>query len=113
MYSPAVTLKVRLRILGARDRLGNAIWSYSEPVDVSGCLFAPGVPADIGVGRPEGVKVSATAYFPKSYSADLRRALISLDGKVWMRVVGDPMSFPASAIPGRWTTYAILERYDG
>lgn len=114
MMFPTVALKVRLRLDGARDRLGNAAESYAEPEEVPGCLFAPGTPEDLGAdGRPDGARVSATAHFPKGYEGDLRGALVSWDGAGWYRVVGEPVAYPPGCCPGKWNLRVPLERVDG
>lgn len=106
-----MTLLVRLRAEAGRDALGDVTYSLGEPVAVPGCLWAPGTPQDLAADRPDGVEVTATAHFPRSWSGELRGALVSLDGDEWMRVVGDPRRYPVRA--GRWGTYVLLRRSDG
>lgn len=113
MIVPTVALQVRVRRDAGKDRLGNAARAYAEPVAVPGCLWAPGTPADISSGRPEGAEVAATAHFPQGWAGYLRGALVSLDGKEWLRVVGEPHEYPAIACRGKWRCYVLLERTDG
>lgn len=113
MRAPTVTLLVKLRKMGARDRLGNKTVSYAEPVPVPGCLFAPATTADLAVERPEGTKVTATAHFPKGYKEDLAHAKVSLDGEKWFDVVGEPVPFPDPAVRGRWGMQVTLGRVNG
>lgn len=108
-----MTLLVRVRSPTPTDRLGNEVVGYADAVAVPGCLWAPGRPADIGSERPDGVAVSATAHFPQGWSGSLRGALVSLDGKEWLRVVGDPVAYPTGAVRGPWGTYVLLSRGDG
>ena len=113
MRPPTVTLLVRVRKAAATDRLGNEAVEYADAVVVPGCLWAPGTPADVGADRPEGVRVAATAHFPRGWDGYLRGALVSLDGTTWLRVVGEPMAYPAGAVPGPWRTYVLLGATDG
>lgn len=111
---PEVTLSVRLRSEGGTDRLGNETVSHADAVDVPGCLFAPGTPAELsGEDRPEGASVTATAHFPKGHGLDLRGALVSCGGSGWLSVVGEPMAYPDGTVPGPWDTYVLLGRQDG
>ncbi|NPD32252.1 hypothetical protein HLV35_03090 [Eggerthellaceae bacterium zg-997] len=113
MRAPTVTLLVRQRQAGARDRLGNEVVSHGEPRAVSGCLLAPGTPAELSAERPEGARVTATAHFPKGHGLSLRGALVSRGRGPWLRVVGEPMGYPPGAVRGPWDTLALLERVDG
>lgn len=113
MRSPTVTLLVRQRLEGARDRLGNEVVRHGDPVGVDGCLWAPGTPEGLPVERPEGVRLVATAHFPRGHGLRLRGAKVSLDGELWLDVVGDPMPYPDAACRGPWSTFAPLRRSDG
>lgn len=113
MRAPTVTLRVRPRAEAGTDRLGNEVVRYAEAVSVPGCLWAPGTPADLATDRPDGASVTATAHLPRGWAKYLRGALVSLDGTEWLRVLGEPMEYPASAAPGPWGCYALLGRADG
>ena len=108
-----MTLQVRTRKDAGKDRLGNAVVAYAEPVSVSGCLWAPGTPAELSADRPEGADVTATAHFPRGWAGYLRGALVSLDGTEWLKVIGEPHEYPASGCRSRWCCYALLGRADG
>lgn len=113
MYQPLVSLLVKMRTAGTVDRFGNETFVYAEPITVEGCLFAPGSTSDLGTDRPEGVTISATAHFPKDFEGDLQDALISQDGKRWLKVVGKPIAFPPGTVPGRWDMSVSLSDTDG
>ena len=113
MYNPVVSLHVMRRIAGKTDRLGNELVTWSDPELVKSCLFAPGTPADLGLERPDGVTITATAHFPTGYSEILKGALVSLDGKNWLEVVGEPISYPPGTIPGKWSLMALLKDVNG
>lgn len=111
MFKPTVTLYVRFMEDAGRDRLGNPVKSWSEPVDVPGCLFAPGTPAELsGADRPEGASITATAHFPRGWRGYLKGALVRCGGEKaeWMSVVGEPVPYPDGAVPGPWDTYVLL-----
>jgi hypothetical protein len=112
MY-PTVTLQVRVRSDSGRDRLGNEVVGWAEPVSVPGCLWAPGTPADLADSRPEGASVTATAHMPRGWRGCLRGALVSPDGRSWLRVLGEPQPYPEGAVMGPWDTYVLLGRTDG
>lgn len=114
MY-PKLRLYVKECNQGARDRFGNEVNSYGEPVVCEKCLFAPGAPSDIGDDRPEGVRIAATAYFPRGWAHRLKRALISYDGVLWLRVIGEPIDMPSEVTPLNfpWSVQVLLEVADG
>lgn len=99
---PTMTLFVKERTSSGADRFGNESFTYSEPISVPGCLFAPFQPKDLEISRPEGVEVTATAYFPRGWAKRLRRAQVSPDGERWFNVVGAPVDFPEQMIPKGW-----------
>lgn len=113
MYRPTVTLCVRRRATGRRDRFGNEVQTFAEPEAVAGCLFAPAGTADMGAARPDGVTVEAVAHFPRGYAGGLRGALVSADGSTWFEVVGDPVAYPPGTVRGPWGITADLRRSDG
>lgn len=113
MRYPTVTLLVRTRVRTFPDRLGNDRVGLSAPVRVPGCLWAPGAPADLGTDRPEGASVTATAHLPRGHGLSLRGARVSLDGKEWLDVVGDPRPYPPGTVRGPWDTRVELGRQDG
>ena len=113
MRRPTVTLLVRQRLRGVYDRLCNEVGGHGEPMRVDGCLWAPGTPEGLSIDRPEGVRLVATAYFPRGHGLRLRGAKVSLDGELWLDVVGDPMPYPDAACRGPWSTLVPLGRSDG
>ena len=52
---PTMTLLVKERTSSGTDRFGNESFTYSKPISVSGCLFAPFQPKDLEVSRPAGI----------------------------------------------------------
>lgn len=112
MRHPTVTLLVRVRKAGTDSR-GNDLREWADPVEVPGCLWGPGTPAELGGDRPDGARVTATAHFPHGWATYLRGALVSPDGESWLRVQGEPQSYPPGAVRGPWDTYVLLGRQDG
>ncbi len=108
MHHPKMTLLVKERVSAGKDRLGNEVFTYTEPIPVSGCLFAPGQPKDLVIERPEGVEIRATAYFPKGWATKLRKAQVSPDGKVWLTVIGEPFEYPSQMLPAKWPWHCMV-----
>lgn len=113
MRAPTVTLHVRMRDASGTDRLGNEVVGYADPVSVPGCLWAPATSSDIAADRPAGASLTATAHFPRGWASRLRGALVSADGTEWLRVMGEPLDFPAGVVDGPWSCCVTLGRTDG
>lgn len=99
---PMVSLSVRVREEAGTDRLGNDVLEYGPAQAVQGCLFAPTSSSDLGTPRPDGAVADAVAYLPRGWSARLRGAKVSPDGKRWYAVVGAPAEWPEDELPARW-----------
>lgn len=99
MRMPKMTLYVRLRVKTGKDRLGNETWAYKPAQAVAGCMFAPSSSSNLDDERPEGVRISATAYFPRGWSDKLLKAHVSPNGDTWLEVVGEPMAYPSEMLP--------------
>lgn len=99
---------------GAADPFGKPAETYDwESAEaVPNVLIAPGATADLDETRPEGVEVSYSLYFPKSYSASLKGCRVEVYGERF-DVVGDPRPYPAHLTPGDWNTVAEVARTDG
>lgn len=110
---PTRTLWAKLRADGGTDRLGNACAAFSDHVEVPGCLFAWGSPADLAVERPDGVSIAATAHFPHGFASSLKGGLVSPDGSEWLNVIGDPRPYGPNESRGPWAMLVLLERKDG
>lgn len=110
MNRPTMTLEVKVRKQAQKDRLGNTRVSFAAPVLVDGCLFSPSAPQDISVDRPEGVKISAVAYFPRGWAKYLRGAQVRVPNGEWLNVIGHPMDYPSEMLPQTfpWTAQVLL-----
>lgn len=94
-------VEVLRRSTGAVDAHGNEVpgeW-VSEPV--ADVLPQPGATSDLDASRPNGVTVSMTFHFPKTYSASLRGCLIRYGGREY-QVIGDPQTYLDANCPGEW-----------
>ena len=86
MHMPQMTLYVRLRKDGEKDRFGNETYGYSEPIAVEGCMFAPATAQDLSITRPEGVEYGAKGYGAKIKVGQTRaRAIVYTGNKYTMR----------------------------
>lgn len=76
-------------------------------------LVAPGACSDLDASRPEGARVALTLHFPKSWcGASLKGARVDLRGRRF-RVVGDPVPYTASNVPGGYNMPVEVEAVDG
>lgn len=83
------------------DAHGNDVpgeW-VSEPV--ANVIPQPGATSDLDASRPNGVTVSMTFHFPKTYSASLRGCLVRYGGREYP-VIGDPQPYLDANCPGEW-----------
>lgn len=62
------------------DAHGNEVPGEWAPEAVANVLPQPGATTDLDASRPNGVTVSMTFHFPKTYTASLRDCLIRLEG---------------------------------
>ena len=109
------TVSVQLRDRTARDDFGNDVEAYETPIDVGNVLVQPGACEDLDAARPEGVRVSLTLHFPKTWTGDLRGAKVTLDGR-WAgdyMVVGDPKPYDDANCPTPWDMPVEVEAVDG
>ena len=72
----------------------------------------PGSTSDLDASRPEGVTVSFTLCFPKSYGGELRGCSVEVRGAEYS-VVGDPQRYAPENTPGDWNLTAEVTRTDG
>lgn len=102
---------------GGTDRLGNPIEGAPTYEEVDDVLIAPSGAADMEASRPEGVTVSMTLHFPKTYTGDLRGCDIELPSPYDVgnpyRVIGDPHPYMDANTPTRWNRPVEVARADG
>lgn len=94
-----------------RDDLGEPIEAGASREEVR-CVVCPGATSDMDATRPEGVTVSYTLHFPKTYKGDLRGCSVEVRGEAF-DVVGDPMRTAEAATPGPWNMAVEVARADG
>lgn len=95
----------------ARDDLGEPAVGEPSREDVR-CVVCPGATSDMDATRPEGVTVSYTLHFPKTYEGSLRGCSVEVRGALY-DVVGDPQRTSDAATPGPWNMAAEVTRADG
>ena len=97
-----------------RDELGEPteVEGASSIEEVANVLVAPGATSDLDSSRPEGVTVSLTLCFPKSYAGDLKGCAVVVRGKPY-EVVGDPIRYVEENTPGDWNLTVEARRVDG
>lgn len=95
-----------------RDELGEPSSERETREAVGNVVVAPGSTSDLDASRPEGVTVSFTLCFPKSYEGDLRGCTVEVRGTEYA-VVGDPQRYTPENTPGDWNLTAEVTRTDG
>lgn len=94
-----------------RDDLGEPIGAGASREEVR-CVVCPGATSDMDATRPEGVTVSYTLHFPKTYAGSLRGCSVEVRGTRY-DVVGDPQRTTEAATPGPWNMAVEVARADG
>ena len=94
-----------------RDDLGEPIEAGASCEEVR-CVVCPGAISDMDATRPEGVTVSYTLHFPKTYAGSLRGCSVEVRGTRY-DVVGDPQRATEAATPGLWNMAVEVARADG
>lgn len=94
-----------------RDDLGEPVGSEASREAVR-CVVCPGATSDMDATRPEGVTVSYTLHFPKTYVGSLRGCSVEVRGTRY-DVVGDPQRTAEAATPGPWNMVVEVARADG
>lgn len=94
-----------------RDDLGEPVLGEPTREDVD-CVVCPGPTVGMDAARPEGVTVSYTLHFPKSYEGDLRGCSVEVRG-TRHEVVGDPQRTTDAATPGPFDMAVEVTRADG
>lgn len=95
-----------------RDELGEPSSEKVTREAVGNVVVAPGSTSDLDASRPEGVTVSFTLCFPKSYGGDLRGCTVEVRGTEYA-VVGDPQRYTPENTPGDLNLTAEVTRTDG
>lgn len=107
------SIDVRLASFDQKDDYGNAVKNLLNPIRVSDVLIAPGDTTDDREdGRPNGITIAYTLYFPKSSNMKLRGAEIVIDGEAF-EVVGDPRPYPPELVPGSRNLVVKVVKHDG
>lgn len=94
------------------DELGEPAWGEPEREEVENVVVKPGASDDMGASRPNGVEVSYTLSFPKTYGKSLRGCSIEVRGEAF-DVVGDPKPLTEANTPGAWNLTVEVTRTDG
>ena len=94
------------------DDLGEPTYGEPEREQISNVLVQPGSTADLDATRPNGVEVSFTLHFPKTYTKPLKGCRIEVRGNAY-EVIGDPQSYTEANTPGGWNLPVEVKRVDG
>lgn len=106
-----VTVVVARQVVGEPDPFGQPTTSWVEET-VAGVLPTPGKTSDLGVDRPDGVRVDMTFSFPRSYKKSLKGCRITYNNRTY-RVVGDPQPSLETITPGAWNLTVETEAVNG
>lgn len=94
-----------------RDELGEPTTGAPIETPVS-VLVVPGATSDLDSTRPEGVEVTYTLHFPKTWTDSLEGCSVRVRGEVF-DVVGDPKAYTAENTPGEWNRPVEVTRAHG
>ena len=83
------TVLVAVRTASGRDRLGNPVESWAEPVAVDHVLVAKATEEERQASHPDGIVVTSTLTFPRTCQLDLRGARVYV-GDRELIVSGEP-----------------------
>lgn len=109
------TVQVSFRNFGEVDALGNEAVSFSEFQDVQDVLIGRGETADeVRDGQRYAIQTDKSFCFPRSWTENLRGALIRWEGRTY-KVVGDPTRITDANIPPgiRWNIKVQAVIHDG
>lgn len=81
------------------DEFGDPIESNVQVDYVDDVLVQPGSTSDLDATRPNGVEVSFTLHFPKTYTKSLRGCSVEVFGETY-EVIGDPRPWMDDNTPG-------------
>lgn len=94
------------------DAGNNPIWAPVR-IPVENVLIGPPSGSNAGDTRPDGQTVTASLYFPRSYTGPALRNLdIEVRGAVF-HVVGDPMPVDGNMKPTLWNMVVDISRSEG
>lgn len=92
------------------DSLNNDVFTET-PVEVPGVLVVPGSAENvIDSMRPDGIMVSYTLYFPKSFTGEVDRKRIDVRGRA-CRAIGHSDRYKGS--PNGWNMVVYVGAVDG
>ncbi len=87
------TVYVAVRTYGGRDRLGNPINGWDEPVAVDHVLVSESTDDDQSYTRPDGIRSVYTMGFRHDCDLDMRGAKVTVRGQELL-VAGNPTHGP-------------------
>lgn len=94
-------VEVLRRSPDAVDAHGNEVPGELVSEPVANVIPQHGATSDLDASRPNGVTVSMTFHFPKTYSASLRGCMVRYGGREYP-VIGDPQPYLDANCPGEW-----------
>ena len=106
------TVTVRIPGTGEADPFGGTTTTWTETT-ISDVLVQPGTSADLSdSNRPDGMTVDMTLHFPKTFTQDMRGAVVVVRGHAYT-VVGDPQPYTVADCPTKWNFPVGVTRSDG
>lgn len=96
----------------AYDDLGEPAYGEPTRTEVADVLVMPGATADMDAARPNGVTVSFTLGFPKTFAEGLRGCSVEVRGVAYA-VIGDPHPLTPANVPGPYNYTVEVTRSDG
>ena len=96
------------------DRFNNVVYGMTGE-SVTDVLIAPGSTDLLDASRPEGVQVSYSLHFPKTYTESLEGCSVTLPAPWYgtYKVIGDPKPYMDVNTPTRWNRPVEVEAAHG
>lgn len=81
------------------DDFNAKVYEWIEEPDEIEIIATPGASTELDSSRPDGVVVSWTLHFPKTYTSSLKGCRVRVYG-IEYKVVGDPQPYMPENTPG-------------
>ena len=94
------------------DEFNAKVYEWIEEPDLIAVIATPGTAAELDSSRPDGVVVSWTLHFPKTYTSSLKGCRVRVYG-IEYKVVGDPQPYMPENTPGAFNRPVEVEAIYG
>lgn len=110
------TVTLRLRQITGVDEFGDDVYVMTEPITVNNVLVNPSTTTYDRIidGHPEAIECDLVLYWPREFTADMRKAQVTVRGIDYV-VIGSPTRYTDANLPYgcEWNLVTKVVRYDG